>query len=1083
MTRSSPPTSRARRARIPSFYFGGQSQGAEGRIYPYPLYNNLTNEKGEKTYHLVYLENEYVRIAVAPEIGGRLLSAVDKTDQYDFIYHQHVIKPALIGLIGAWISGGIEWNIPHHHRATTFLPVQYRTEKGPDGSWTVWVGELEIRQRMRWAVGYTLRPRSSILECSVRILNRTPVAQSMLCFANVAVSAGPDYQIIFPPSVQLVTYHGKREFTTWPLATTRFFGVDWHGQDASFYRNHTSATSMFAWDCREDFFAGYDHGRDAGTLSIADHHVAPGKKFWTWGNGPHGRMWDRILTDNDGPYVELMVGAYSDNQPDYSWMQPYETRSFVLNWYPFRGIGGVKNANLDAAVNLEVANGRARLGFCSPVPREKARVLLTAAGKVLLDVTTAIDPSHPFRREVVLPAGTDEHDVRATLLSDGRELVSYSPVRLGPVTMPAVVTLPDPPEGYVTDEELDLAGQRIEQFHDPQHDAAAYWLESLRRDPGDTAAHVSLGILDLKAARYAAAEGHFRSALDRLMAKYTEPKDAEPLYYLGVALRGEGRNEEAYDAFFKAAWSQEWKAPAYFQLAELAASRREFPRALALVNQSIDANALNTRALGLKASLLRNLGKPADAQAVVEAAVSQGDPLDVRLMAERWLAEPDTGSTSLLFGALDAHPATAQEIGAEYENAGLCAAALKIPDAAAPRHGGPGRSPIVLYYLADFAEKLGDRRRAAELRQGAATLAPDYVFPFQDELIPVLRRAIAAGPGDARAPYYLGNLLFDGQPAEATALWEQARTLDPTYPVVWRNLAVAYAHSGTADATTRAIAALEKAVSLGGAYPAHLAELDNLYGVAGEPVAKRLALLEGHRDVIGTDDECLARLVTLETLARKPDASVALLKGHTFNIWEGATQFDTGALWLDAHLVLGRKALSAGRPLDALAAFEAALDFPSNLRAIPWENLGDRSIEVAYWKGIAHEALGQADAARMAWHQAASAQAPRPMHRNAKADGWERNIQGYYQALAFKKIGQADRADPVFQKLCAGALPSAPPASRPATPVEAARLHYLAGLGHEGLGETPEARTEFEAALKLKPDLLGAELDLAGPAQ
>ncbi len=364
----------------PVFYFGGQSQGAQGRIYPYPLYNNLTNEKGEKTYHLVYLENEYVKIAVAPEIGGRLLSAVDKTDQYDFIYHQHVIKPALIGLLGAWISGGIEWNIPHHHRATTFTPVQYRTEKAPDGSWTVWVGELEIRQRMRWAVGYTLRPRSSVLEQrSVRDLLQPDARRAVdgSAFANVAVSAGPDYQDHLPrPSVQLVTFHGKREFTTWPRATTPFSGVDWHGQDASRYRNHTSATSMFAWDCREDFFAGYDHGRDAGTLSVADHHVAPGKKFWTWGNGAHGRMWDRILTDNDGPYVELMVGAYSDNQPDYSWMQPYETRSFVLSWYPFRGIGGVKNANLDAAVNLEVVGREgARLGFCSPLPREKARVL------------------------------------------------------------------------------------------------------------------------------------------------------------------------------------------------------------------------------------------------------------------------------------------------------------------------------------------------------------------------------------------------------------------------------------------------------------------------------------------------------------------------------------------------------------------------------------------------------------------------------------------------------------------------------------------------------------------------------------
>src|SRR6266700_627044 len=147
----------------PMFYFGRQSQGAEGRTYPYPLYDNLTNTKGEQSYHLVYLENEYVKIAVAPEIGGRLFSAVDKTNNYDYVYHQHVIKPALIGLIGAWISGGIEWNIPHHHRASTFSPVQYRTEENPDGSKTVWVGELEVRHRMRWAVGYTLRPGSNVL--------------------------------------------------------------------------------------------------------------------------------------------------------------------------------------------------------------------------------------------------------------------------------------------------------------------------------------------------------------------------------------------------------------------------------------------------------------------------------------------------------------------------------------------------------------------------------------------------------------------------------------------------------------------------------------------------------------------------------------------------------------------------------------------------------------------------------------------------------------------------------------------------------------------------------------------------------
>ena len=145
----------------PQFYFGGASQGAQHRIYPYPAYDNLTTEKKDKTYNMVFLENEYVKIGILPELGGKVFEAVDKTNGYDFIYHQHVIKPALISLLGAWISGGIEWDIPHHHRATSFLPVQYKIEENADGSKTVWVGELELRDRMGWAVGLTLHPGKS----------------------------------------------------------------------------------------------------------------------------------------------------------------------------------------------------------------------------------------------------------------------------------------------------------------------------------------------------------------------------------------------------------------------------------------------------------------------------------------------------------------------------------------------------------------------------------------------------------------------------------------------------------------------------------------------------------------------------------------------------------------------------------------------------------------------------------------------------------------------------------------------------------------------------------------------------------
>jgi tetratricopeptide (TPR) repeat protein len=1068
----------------PMFYFGRDSQGAEGRIYPYPLYDNLTNVRSEQSYHLVYLENEYVKIAIAPEIGGRLLSALDKTDNYDYVYHQHVIKPALIGLIGAWISGGIEWNIPHHHRASTFLPVQYRTEANADGGKTVWVGELEVRQRMRWAVGYTLHPGSSVLECSVRIVNRTPLPETMLCFANLAVNANENYQIIFPPDTQWVTYHFKRDFAAWPVAIGRYSGADFGAAtDVSWYKNHESANSMFAWNYTDDFYAGYDHGKNAGTMSIADHHIVPGKKFWTWGNGPRGRMWDDILTDTDGPYIELMVGAYSDNQPDYSWLQPFEERSFTMNWYPFRSIDGVKNANLEAAVNLEVTNGLARFGFCTTKEFPRATVRLKAGDKVVLEQFISINPAKPYTNQIAVPAGVDAHDVRASLAVGDHELIAYSPVRLIPVPRPAVVTPPPPPQDITNDEELFLAGQRIDQFHDPAHQPAPYWEEVLKRDPGDTEANTSLGLLDLRAAKFPSAEQHFRKALERLTAKYTTPKNAEPLYYLGVALAAQGKTGDAFDAFYQAAWSQEWKSPAYFSLAEIASVQGGFAAALDFANRSLDANALNVRAYGLKSAALRHLGRAEEARETLAFAVHKTDPLDVRLMAEQWLATKSAESGKTLFATLNTHGATAQEIAAEFSNAGLWGDALEVlahSVAAAPDQAKV--SPMVYYYLGDFAEKLGDTAKASDYRRQAAAQSPEYVFPFQSEAIGVLRRAMAANPSDARAPYYLGNLLFDWQPSEAVALWEKSAALDPNYPITWRNLAQACSHKDDDRSRARAISYLEKAVALPNPYPDHFAELDQLYQAAGEPVEKRLALLEQHQPVVVKKDEGLAALIGLKTFAGQPDEAIALLEGRTFSIWEGGTRFNTGEAWAEAHLDRGLRRFNAKQFKEALADFKAALKPPANLRAEPGG--GSHQAELAYWIGCADEALGNQQAARQSWTTASATNGPSTGNRRGNA--LKARAGRYFQALAFQKLGQNDKAQSIFRELVdagtAGLNPSGDDTSssynQPPANSRAATAHYLTGLGYAGLGEKEKARAEFTAALAASPDYLAAKIAL-----
>jgi tetratricopeptide (TPR) repeat protein len=1054
----------------PMFYFGRQSQGAQAPFYPYPMVDSLTGKKTDKTYKIVYLENEYVRIGILPGVGGRIFEGVDKTNGYNFIYRQHVIKPTLISILGAWISGGVEWNIPHHHRATSFLPIEYKVEEAADGSRTVWIGELEIRDRMRWAVGYTLRPGKSYLEARLRILNRTPVETSMLCFANVAVHVNDQYQVIFPPSTQYGTGHFKRTFQKWPIADKSGEGAAQAPIDISWWKNHPGGTSVFAWNYEDDFVAGYDHGKQAGTMSVTDHNIVPGKKFFEWGAGTGAQRWDRELTDGDGPYIELMVGAYSDNQPDYSWMQPYETRAFSMNWYPFRAIGGVKKANLEAAVNLEVKNGVAKMGFNTTSAHAAAKVSLKAGEKVLFQETVAIDPGKPYLHEVTLPPGVDEHDLTASISAAGKELVSYTPVRLTPQPEPKGVAAAPPPADLKTNEELYLTGLRAKQFHDPITDPEPYWQEALRRDPGDARVNTSLGISRLKTARYEEAEQLLRRAVERLTDRYTSPKDTEALYYLGATLKAEGKLAEANKWLYKCTWAQEWRAPGYYAVAEIAATRGDFAAALDFVGRSIDANALNIRAQNLKAALLRHLGRPQEAAKAL-AAAHDLDPLDVRSMAERWLAARDAATAATLFSTMNRRPETAQETAAEYMNAGMWQdgsdAMLQLTKSAAK----PSEvNPMVYYYLSYFADKLASPKQAAGYRTLAMAARPDYVFPFQNEAIDVLRQAIQANPADARAPYYLGNLLFDWQPEEAVKLWTASARIDPSFAIVHRNLATAYAHRKPEPDLLGAIAELESAVSLPVKYPLHFAELDELYEQTGTPMERRLPLFEANREVVARRDDAQNRAIALKIAMNQYDEAIAMMTGRKFASAEGAN-LNVAEHWTEAHLYRGQDRMKAGKYQDALADFQAAVAVPENLPGGGEFQGRGNAAEAAYWTGAAYEALGDHTKALEAWNKAA-----------AGAGG--RGAQVYYQALCMQKVGQSDKAKTLFEGLVEGrGTGTAPPergGARQQSPrARQAATHYTAALGHLGLNDRAKAKDELRQAVDLSPDLLGARKMLA----
>jgi len=411
-------------------------QGSSGKVYPNPITDRVSNERSEKTYKGIFLENEYVHLMILPEIGGRIHVGQDKTNGYDFFYRQTVIKPALVGLLGPWISGGVEFNWPQHHRPSTYMPVHHTIEQGEDGSTTIWLSEHDPMQRMKGMVGICLHPGRSYIEAKVRLYNRTPFVQTFLWWANVGIRVHDQYQAFFPPDVMYVADHAKRAISSFPVARNFYYGVDYRGGvDISWYKNIPVPTSYMVTESQYDFFGGYDHKKNAGVVHYADRHIAPGKKLWTWGNAEFGYAWDRNLTDTDGPYIELMAGVFTDNQPDFSWLHPYETRTWSQFWYPIQQIGPAKNANRLAAINVEPNDGKLTVGVCVTEPFDKAKLLVTDRGKALFEDACNLEPGRPYIREVQA-----SHGAAVRLLTNaGQEIIRYTSPELRDMS-----TLPNP---------------------------------------------------------------------------------------------------------------------------------------------------------------------------------------------------------------------------------------------------------------------------------------------------------------------------------------------------------------------------------------------------------------------------------------------------------------------------------------------------------------------------------------------------------------------------------------------------------------------------------------------------------------
>ncbi len=1052
-------------------------QGSSGVVYPYPVVERICDEKRDKPYRAVFLENEYLKIMILPELGGRVQMAYDKVKQRHFVYYNQVIKPALVGLTGPWISGGIEFNWPQHHRPSTFLPTDCSIEENADGSKTVWCNEVERMFRTKGMQGFTLYPGKAYLEIKVQIYNRTPFPQTFLWWANPAVSVNDEYKSVFPPDVHAVFDHGKRDVSEFPIAKGVYYKQDYSaGVDISRYRNIPVPTSFMADRSKYDFVGGYEDDVRAGLLHVADHHVSPGKKQWTWGNGDFGRAWDRNLTDEDGPYIELMTGVYTDNQPDFSWLQPYEEKSWTQYFMPYSEAGCVKNASKDAIVNMEIAEGKAKIILYTTAAR-RATVKLAFAPvsaekgrkQILSEITAEVSPEKPYTTVVAIGDRRPEDLLLEVCDEKGITLVSYQAEKPEEKPLPKAASAADDPKDISSIEQLYLTGLHLEQYRHATYRPLDYYSEALRREPGDVRCNNAVGLLYMRCGQFAKAEPYFRKAVETLVERNPNPYDGEQYHNLGWCLKMQHRLEEAYEAFYKSAWNAAWQDAAYLALAQIEASRCEWSSVLEKTERSLIRNWHNHKARHLNASALRKLGRKEDALKWIDESL-QIDYFNLGCSFEKYLLTGDDSAWKETSDRQGNRVHAFIEYALDYSEAGM------YEEAEALLFTLTGQQyPMIYYALGYFASLSGNREKAEEYYAEAARMSPDRCFPNRIEEVNILQDAMRVNPGDAKAPYYLGNFWYAARRyPEAIDCWERSAALDNTFPTVLRNLALAYYNKlGNKD---KARELLEKAFALDTSDARILMELDLLYKKLNVPHAERLAFLEKHLSLVDRRDDLCIERITLYNQLGEYEKARQLIASRKFHPWEGGEGKVTGQYVL-CRIEPAKQAIAENRFAEALFLLHETDTYPHNLGEGKLPGMEENDAD--YYKGAAYRGLGDEENARLFFAKATRGSSE-PVQAFFYNDAQPDKI--FYRGLAWRALGDEDKARDCFDKLIAHgekhlndhcridyfavSLPDLAIWDDDLDKRNRIHCNYVMALGYLGLGNTEKAKEFFDKTIE-----------------
>ena len=1003
--------------------------------YPYVLRENLTSRRVNHDWRAVYLENEYLKCSVLPDIGGHLYTCIDKISGQSMFYDNTSIKKAAVGYRGAWAAFGIEFNFPVSHNWVSMSPVDFTFHKNADGSGSVIVGNVDRVYGMEWTVELILRPKSTLLEERVTLSNRSDVRHRFYWWNNAGVRVSDDSQIVYP--MRFAASHGFTEVVRWP--------VDEDGHDLSVIHNHVhGAVSLFTHGSRENFMGVWHPATRTGTVHFADYEDLPAKKIWSWGVDEEGMDWRKALSDDDSGYVEVQAGLFR-NQETYAFMEPRQAIHFSEYWMPVREIGGISRANLAGVLSLTRHGTALMVGFNANREFLKASVSILNGNNSVFNDKVDLTPEHTWMHELSGPDPQskytvevrDEQGVVQIRQTEGEyDWTPDSEIQLGPQPSYRIPGLEQRTcdDWIQLGEDLELNGKNLQALDTYQ--------ETLRRFPASFAALKAAGRLTASLLRF----GEAKNFLEQVHARDTS--NPEISYYLGVAYEELGETRKARTAYEDAQRFASFRAAATLRLGEMLARNGDLNAAELHLSQSVASAPGDARALEELVAVKIASGKMEEGRTLARQGTALF-PLSYFLREE--LGDPDLKQ-------LGNDAIRVLSLASQYMRLGLYQRALTVlsrnylasqPDQTELGALPPSDHPLIAYFRGYCRERLG-QSGVADYKT-ASKLSTAYVFPSTAEELAVLLAAARANPDDATAHYLLGTLYFSrGLTDPALGEWSKARHLDSAIPVLDASMGLALLHEK--HDPDHALSAFRDGLRSDAANVTIYLGADQALSLLAKSAGERAQVLEKYPSLANAPSSLVFELILNLAEAGDFQRAESLFHNRFFPRAEGGT--NVRQVWIEVELQKLLASAKAGHCTDALVLIE---HLGARVPDLPFTNDGLepilQSARTNYLLGTAYATCAKPDEAAKKFHLASAASAP---------------DQVLWAWMAARNLPGFDGKQ--WQQRLQSALAQAQ--SRSDTSSYASWWEYTAGALAAALGSTREAEQRFQRALLLPDRML-----------